>query len=144
MPLIYLYHANLCPDLWKSDLHIRPTVFNVQDHVSIFVAHAIYYLTCASIKGVVYELQLPYKSHFCRKLNDMKKTLVLQTPHMEKSRSGQLHVQRKIYHYSFLSSDLEMALKNDYNYMQIDRSLVIYKCTKFLHSKSNMRKTCKS
>ena len=65
------------------------------DHVLIFVAHAIYYLTCASIKAVVYELQLLYKSHFCRKLNDMKKTLVLQTPHMEKSRSGQLHVQRK-------------------------------------------------
>ena len=44
----------------------------------------------------------------------------------------------------FLSSDLEMALKNDYNYMQIKRTSVIYKCTKFLHPKSNMRKTCKS
>ena len=96
MPLIYLQHADPNTDLWKSDLYFRHTVFNVYGPlILIFVAHAIYYLTCASIKAVVYELQLPYKSHFCRKLNDMKKTLVLQTPHMEKSRSGWLHVQRK-------------------------------------------------
>ena len=52
---------------------------------------------------------------------------------------------KKICHYSsFLSSDLEMALKNHYNCMQNDRTSVIYKCTKFLHSKSNTHKTCKS
>ena len=52
---------------------------------------------------------------------------------------------KKIYHYSsFLSSDLEIAVKKDYNHMQIKRTLAIYKCTKFLHSKSNMHKTCKS
>ena len=36
-----------------------------------------YYLTSASIKAVAYELQLLDKSYSCRKLNNMKESLVL-------------------------------------------------------------------
>ena len=44
------------------------------------------HLTGASIKAVADKLQLPDKSHSCRELNDMEQMLVLQTPHMKKTR----------------------------------------------------------
>ena len=45
-----------------------------------------WHLTAASIKAVTDEFQLSDKANSRWKLNNMKKTFVLQTPHMKKSR----------------------------------------------------------
>ena len=144
MLLIYLLHADPNSDLWKSDLYFRHTVLNV-------------YRPCINICGtwnLLPDLCL-HQSCCLWTLVALQVALLQEAEwHEEDSCSldsthGEIEIwivtcTKKIYHYSFLSSDLEMALNNDYNYMQIDRTSVIYKCTKFLHSKSNMHKTSKS
>lgn len=145
MLFIYLYHADPYSDLWKSDLYFRPIVFKV-------------YGPCINIRGTCSLLpDLCLHQSCCLWTLVALQVALLQEAewHEEDSCSldsthGEIEIwivtwTKKIYHDSFLSSDLEMALKNDYNYTQIDRTSVIYKCTKFLHSKCNMHyKTCKS
>ena len=145
MPLIYLWHADPNSDLWKSDLYFRHTVFNV-------------YGPCINICGTCNLLpDLCLHQSCCLWTLVALQVALLQEAewHEEDSCSldsthGEIEIwivtcTKKIYHYcSFLSSDLEIAVKKDYNHMQIKRTLVRYKCTKFLHSKSNMHKTCKS
>ena len=133
------------PDLWKSDLYFRHTVFSV-------------YGPCINICGTCNLLpDLCLHQSCCLWTLVALQVALLQEAewHEEDSCSldsthGEIEIwivtcTKKIYHYcSFLSSDLEIAVKKDYNHMQIKRTLVIYKCTKFLHSKSNVHKTCKS
>lgn len=123
-----------------NDLYFRHTVFNV-------------YGPCINICGTCNLLpDLCLHQSYCLWTLVALQVALLQEAewHEEDSCSldsthGEIEIwivtcTKKIYHYSFLSSDLEMALNNDNNYMQIDRTSVIYKCTKFLHSKSNMHK----
>ena len=145
MLFIYWYHADLYSDLWKSDLYFRPTVFNVYGPcINICCTRNLLpdlclHQSCCSWTLVALQVALLQEAEWYE-----ADSCSLDSTH------GEIGIwivtcTKKIYHYSsFLSSDLETAVKKDYNYMQIKRTLVIYKCTKFLHSKSNMHKTCKS